>query len=98
MRLRYRGQGAQNGGYPYRSRKRTSVVSRGSPDQVIAEADAGVVTLRGVVDQAYQKSYAEAVARRVPGVVDIRNNITIGFSVEFSRPTLHPSSPTSLRR
>ena len=53
-----------------------------------AEADNGFVTLRGVVDQAYQKSYAEAVVRRVPGVVDVRNNIAIRSAVEFSLPTL----------
>ena len=58
------------------------------PHKVMAEVNGGVVTLRGVVDRAYQKSFAEAIARRVPGVVDVRNNIAIGSSVEFNLPTL----------
>lgn len=58
--------------------------------KVMAEANGGVVTLRGVVDWAYQKSCAEAIARRVPGVVDVRNNIVIRSSVEFSLSTLQP--------
>ena len=58
------------------------------PHKVTAEVKGGVVTLRGVVDRAYQRSFAEAIARRVSGVVDVRNNIAIGSSVEFSPPTL----------
>ncbi len=58
------------------------------PHMVTAEVNGGVVTLRGVVGRAYQKSFAEAIARRVPGVVDVRNNIAIGPAVEFSLPTL----------
>jgi osmotically-inducible protein OsmY len=58
------------------------------PHKVMAEANGGVVTLRGVVDRACQKSFAEAIARRVPGVVDVRNNIAIGSSVEFNLPNL----------
>ena len=58
------------------------------PHKVMAEVNGGVVTLRGVVDRAYQKSFAEAIARRVPGVVDVKNNIAIGSSVELSLPTL----------
>ena len=54
---------------------------------VSAEADDGVVTLRGVVDRAYQKSYAEAIVRGVAGVVDVRNNIAIRSAVEFSLRT-----------
>ena len=46
------------------------------------------MTLRSVVDRACQKSFAEAIARGVPGVVDVRNNIAIGSSVELSLPTL----------
>ena len=49
-----------------------------------------VVTLRGVVDRGCQKSCAEAIARRVPGVVDVRNNIAMRSSVQFSLPTLQP--------
>jgi osmotically-inducible protein OsmY len=58
------------------------------PHKVMAEVTGGVVTLRGVVDRAYQKSFAEAIARRVPGVVDVRNDIAIGSPVEFSLPSL----------
>ena len=57
--------------------------------KVMAEVKGGVVTLRGVVDRAYQKSFAEAIARGVPGVVDVRNNIAIDSPVELSLPTLH---------
>jgi len=56
----------------------------------MAEVNSGVVTLRGVVDRAYQKSCAEAIARRVPGVVDVRNNIGIRSSVQFSLSTFQP--------
>ena len=58
------------------------------PHTVTADVNGGVVTLRGVVNRAYQKTFAEAIARRVPGVVDVRNNIAIGSSVEFNLPTL----------
>ena len=58
------------------------------PDMVTAEVNGGVVTLRGVVVRAYQKSFAEAIARRVPGVVDVTNNIAIGPAVEFRLPSL----------
>lgn len=58
------------------------------PHMVTAEVNGGVVTLSGVVGRAYQKSFAEAIARRVPGVVDVRNNIAIGPAVEFSLPRL----------
>ena len=58
------------------------------PLRVTAEVDDGLVTLDGVVDRAYQKSYAEAIARRVPGVVEVRNKIAIRAAVEFSQPIL----------
>jgi osmotically-inducible protein OsmY len=60
------------------------------PHRVTAEVDGGLVTLEGVVDRAYQKSYAEAIARRVPGVTGVRNKIAIRAAVGFSQPTLHP--------
>ena len=59
------------------------------PHRVNAEVDGGLVILEGVVDRAYQKSYAEAIARRVPGVIDVRNRIVIRAAVEFSQPTFH---------
>jgi osmotically-inducible protein OsmY len=45
--------------------------------RVVAEVKGGIVVLRGVVDRAYQRSCAEAVARRVPGVIDVTNNIAV---------------------
>ena len=60
------------------------------PHRVTAAVDGGLVTLEGVVGRAYQKSYAEAIARRVPGVIDVRNKIVICAAVEFSQPALHP--------
>jgi osmotically-inducible protein OsmY len=57
--------------------------------RVTAEVDGGLVTLEGVVDRAYQKSYAEAIARRVPGVIDVRNKIVIRAALEFIQPTFH---------
>ncbi len=56
---------------------------------VTTEVEGGLVTLCGVVDRAYQKSYAEAIARRVPGVIDVRNKIAVRSAVEFSQPTLN---------
>jgi osmotically-inducible protein OsmY len=35
------------------------------------------VTLRGVVERTYEKSYAEALAQRVPGVAGVRNEIEV---------------------
>ena len=55
---------------------------------VKAEVDGGLVTLRGVVNRAYEKSYAEAIARRVPGVVNVRNQIAVRAAAVFSPPTI----------
>ena len=60
------------------------------PHRVTAEVDGGLVTLEGVVDRAYQKAYAEAIARRVPGVTGVRNKIALRAAAEFAQPTLHP--------
>ena len=35
------------------------------------------VTLRGVVERAFEKSCAEALAQHVPGVVGVRNEIEV---------------------
>ena len=35
------------------------------------------VTLRGVVERSYEKSCAEAMAQRVPGVAGVRNEIEV---------------------
>ena len=45
--------------------------------RVTAAVDDGVVTLRGVVERPYQRSHAEAIARRVSGVTDVRNQIAV---------------------
>src|SRR5271169_3037406 len=45
--------------------------------RVTAEVDGGWVTLRGVVERAYQRSLAEADVRRVPGVTGIKNEIAV---------------------
>jgi osmotically-inducible protein OsmY len=57
---------------------------------VSAEATHGVVTLRGVIDQANQKLRAEATVSRVPCVIGVRSEIAVRVAVEFSQPTLHP--------
>ena len=35
------------------------------------------VTLRGVVERSYERSCAEAMAQRVPGVAGVRNEIEV---------------------
>ena len=55
--------------------------------KVMTEGNGGVLTLRKVVDRAYQKSCAEAIARHVPGMVYIRNNIAIRPYMEISLST-----------
>jgi osmotically-inducible protein OsmY len=45
--------------------------------RVIARCEKGWVTLTGEVERAYQRSLAEADARRVRGVVGVTNAITV---------------------
>lgn len=45
--------------------------------RVTVEEERGLVTLQGKVERGYQKACAEADARRVPGVIGVRNEITI---------------------
>ena len=45
----------------------------------------GWVTLNGAVERTYQKSCAEAVVRRVPGVVGVRNEIVVSKAKEFDQ-------------
>ena len=40
-----------------------------------AEVDDGLVTLQGVVEQAYERSCAEAIVLRVPGVIGVKNEL-----------------------
>jgi osmotically-inducible protein OsmY len=51
--------------------------------RVTADVDRGLVTLRGVVERAYQRSCAEAIVRRVPGVTGVRNEIAVHAAQEF---------------
>ena len=44
----------------------------------------GLVTLRGIVERTYQSSLAEALARRVPGVMSVRNDIAVRAAQDFS--------------
>jgi osmotically-inducible protein OsmY len=45
--------------------------------RVTANVADGLVTLEGVVEWPYQKSCAEATVRRVSGVIDVRNEISV---------------------
>jgi len=47
------------------------------PHSVTAEIADGVVTLQGVVERPYQRSYAEAIVRRVSGVTSVKNKIFV---------------------
>ncbi len=37
----------------------------------------GWVTLKGAVNRTYRRSFAEAEARRIPGVIGVRNDIVV---------------------
>ncbi len=50
------------------------------PHRVTVEVDNGVVTLHGVVERPYQKSYAQALVRGVSGVTRVRNEISVRAS------------------
>jgi osmotically-inducible protein OsmY len=56
--------------------------------RVTAEVDHGLVTLQGVVERAYQRSYAEAIVLRVPGVIGVKNEIAVCAVQKFSQPTV----------
>jgi len=51
--------------------------------RVTVEEDRGWVTLHGVVERAYQRSCAEDDVRRVPGVMGVTNEITVGAAQDF---------------
>ena len=55
---------------------------------VQVEADGGLVTLHGIVERAYEKSFAESIARHVPGVIDVRNKISVRPSNGVIGPTI----------
>jgi osmotically-inducible protein OsmY len=56
--------------------------------RVIAQVDGGLVTLQGTVDRAYQRSFAEAIVRRVAGVMSVKNNIAICSEQELSQASM----------
>jgi len=58
--------------------------------KVTAEVDHGLVTLRGVVERAYEKSCAEAAVRRVAGVIGVRNEISVRAAQESGRSNASP--------
>lgn len=55
--------------------------------RVTAQVDAGVVTLRGIVEKAYLRSHAESIVRRVSGVTGVKNNIAVRASEEPLQPS-----------
>jgi osmotically-inducible protein OsmY len=57
--------------------------------RVTAEVDGGVVTLHGIVERDYERSSAEATARWVPGVMDVKNEIAIRVAQEVSQAAFH---------
>ncbi len=46
---------------------------------IVAEVDRGVVTLTGEVEWDYQRRIAEQEVRRLMGVLDVRNDLTLAF-------------------
>ncbi len=58
--------------------------------RVTANVHHGWVTLYGTVERTYQKSCAEAIVRRVPGVVGVRNEIAVGDAERSGRLAEHP--------
>ena len=52
--------------------------------RVTVQVDGGLVTLQGNVDRAYQRSVAEAIVRRVPGVMSVKNNIAVCAEQDLS--------------
>ncbi len=46
-------------------------------NRIDVRVDGAWVTLRGVVERSYEKSCAEALAQRVPGIVGVRNEIEV---------------------
>jgi osmotically-inducible protein OsmY len=57
-------------------------------NRVVAQCDGGWVTLIGDVERDYQRSAAEADARRVEGVRGVTNAITVGAAApRIAAPT-----------
>ncbi len=53
--------------------------------RVTVQVDGGSVILQGNVDRAYQRSFAEAIARRAPGVMSVKNNIAVCAEQDFGQ-------------
>ena len=62
--------------------------------RVTAEVNGGLVTLHGVVERAYEKSSAEATVRWVPGVIGVRNEITVRIVQEVGQAAFHSWCPS----
>jgi osmotically-inducible protein OsmY len=56
--------------------------------RVTAKVDDGVVTLNGIVERAYLRSYAEAIVRRVSGVTGVENKIAVRPAEDLRQPSL----------
>jgi osmotically-inducible protein OsmY len=56
--------------------------------RIIAQVDGGLVTLQGTVERAYQRSFAEAIVRRVAGVMSVKNNIAVSSEQELSQASM----------
>ena len=59
-----------------------------SRNRVTVQVDGGLVILQGSVDRAYQRSFAEAIARREAGVMSVKNNIAVSAEQDFSPSTM----------
>lgn len=57
-------------------------------NRVTVQVDGGLVILQGSVDRAYQRSFAEAIARRAAGVMSVMNNIAVSAEQDFSPSTM----------
>jgi len=57
--------------------------------RVTAEVDCGLVTLHGIVERAYEKSFAEATVSGVAGVIGVRNEIAVRAAREVGQAVFH---------
>jgi hyperosmotically inducible protein len=55
----------------------TSSAGLGTTTEVVVEVNSGVVELSGFVPTFDQKNRAAEIARRISGVMDVKNNITV---------------------
>jgi osmotically-inducible protein OsmY len=64
-------------------------------DRVLAKCDKGWVTLTGEVDRPYQKSSAEADARKIRGVIGVTNAIKVAAASERINEIAPTAAPTA---